>query len=258
MNYKKTARKVFKKARGYAIKRYFNKGYKPKISRIVKDVSMLKNMINAEKKRYTQTNSGVGVGQMNVNSSGHYLVDITPNPSQGVGYDQKTGASIKWTSSYLSFQFQGQANTFTPIKVKMYFIKVFGTPLSNVSDIMGKFILPNQWLSPTYTFYDFASQRDVDYFKNYRVIKTQTVYIPLEDYAAQTQLKTVNIGLRPNIHVKTNNNDPTLSSGQILLLIVADNGNCGTSNGTATSVPTNTSLSGLNVRYNFTHYFLDN
>lgn len=229
------------------------------VPRVLKDVMALKSMVNAEKKRFEQNlNSGNPIGQVNGNSSGHWLLDLTPNIQQGDGYNQKNGNSYKWHSSFLDFQFQQQTATNGALRIKIQLIKVVGQALSTVSDIMGKFIEPTSFTSGI--VYDINSPRDPDYFKNYIVLKTKYVYLPADNLNGQLSMKRVKMGIKyKNHHVRTNNNDPTITMGQVLILITADRGNCSsTTASTITGIPDGTINSGASFLGEFTHYYYDN
>jgi len=229
------------------------------VPRVLKDVMALKTMVNAEKKRFLQNlNTGNLVAQVNGNSSGHWLLDLTPNISQGNGYNQKNGNSFKWHSSFLDFQFQQQSATNGALRIKIQLIKVVGQALSTVSDIMGKYILPTNFTSGT--VYDINSPRNPDYFKNYIVLKTKYVSLPADNLSGQLSIKRVKMGIKyKNHHVRTNGNDPTITMGQVLLLITSDRGNCSTTTtSTITGIPDGTINSGAIFLAEFTHYYYDN
>ena len=120
---RKFGRKVYK-ATGY--KNPYKKGNFmtsraiKQVPKLAQDVSRIMGMLNTEKKRVIQVNSATqSVGQVNINNSGHWLLDITPNPSQGVGYDNKTGNSIKVVGSHFDFQFFSQVNCSNGCKIKI-------------------------------------------------------------------------------------------------------------------------------------------
>lgn len=228
-------------------------------SKLVKDVAVLKSMINAEKKRFeVNLNTPNAIGQVNGNSSGHWLLDFTPNISQGVGYNQKNGNSFKWHSSFLDFQFTQQANTITAMKIKIELVQVIGQAKSTISSVMGEYIEPTSFLSST--VYDIHSPRDPDYFKNFRVLKTKYVTLPVDNIGAQTTLKRVKMGIKyKDHHVRTNNNDPTITNGQVFILITTDSGNCSASTtSTITGIPINGVNTGATFLAEFTHYYYDN
>lgn len=258
---RKYVKKVAKKV-GRAVKRrYFKgKGYsRPRIANMVRDINVLKSMVNAEKKRLeVNPSTTFNVAQVNGNTSGHYLLDLTPNVVQGTGFNQKTGNSFKWHSSFLDMQFSAQNGNISGQVLKIEIVKVVGQPFSLVSDILGRYIEPTAFITGG-TVYDLHSPRDPDYFKNYIVLKRKYVKIPDDSLSGQMQVKRIKMGLKlKNHHVRTNDNDPTLTMGQVFLLITADQGNFNTSTASTLPVPTQAVSTGVDLRYQFVHYFYDN
>lgn len=258
----KNAGRYFYKSIGY--KNPMKKG-KLSSSRIMKqlpklaqDVMMLKSVINSEKKRFYQQNTGQVVGQVSGNSSGHYLIDLTPGLTQGTGFQNRVGNSVKLHSSFISFQFTGQTNTASGIRLKIQLVKVVGACYSTISGVMSKFINPNQFL--TGTFYDMTSSRDPDYFKNFKILSTKYVGIQPDAISGQIETKYVNMGVKyKNHHIRYEEDTSTVTMGQIFLIITADRGNCNLSTAnTTTGVPIQSALTGLNFSYAHTHYFYDN
>lgn len=262
MPFKKYAKKVAKKVGRVVKKRYFKgKGYRqPNIAQMVKDVSVLKGMLNAEKKRLEVTIGLNAVSQVNFNASGHWLYDLTPQPVQGDGFNQKNGNSIKWHSSYMDFQFVPQLSMINSNRIKIEIVKVVGLPYSNVSDILNKYIEPTSFIGGT--VYDIHSPRDPDYFKNFVVLKRSYVSFKEDSLSGQLMMKRIQLGLKlKNHHVRTNNNDPTITMGQVFMIITAENGNHNATAGntsTLTGVPITGVTTGIEFRAEFTHYYYDN
>lgn len=236
------------------------------LPKLYKDVMSLQKMINAEKKKRevtidnTSTPSPI-VGQCNVNNSGHYILDVTPKPPQGVGYNNRNGQSIKWVSSHYSFFFQRQASNINKCTIKLQWIMVKGEPFQNTADILGKYVEPNRWIGGG-VIYDNASDRKSEYFKTFKVLKTKYVSFGETDLtgAQTTDSKIVNLGFKlKNHHVKYNNNTDTLSEGQILLYVTMNSGNCSpTTVSTLDDVALKTQATGVTFCHNRLDYFYDN
>lgn len=230
-------------------------------SRLIKDVAMLKSIINSEKFRLETEGESINLGQVNVNNSGHYVADFTPIPAQGDGYNNRQGNSFKWHSSHYSFFFQRLGNSVGPMKLKIQLIKIIGEAYSNPANILGKFIEPNRWVDGG-TVYDMASDRKPEYFKQYRVLRTKVVSFPAVDYTGQSGAvqKIVNFGLKlKSHHVKFNNNSNTLADGQVICLITCDTGNASTSTASTLDDISNQGAStGLRMAYNRLDYYYDN
>lgn len=230
-------------------------------SRLIKDVAMLKSIINSEKFRLETQQTAVNVGQVNGNSSGHFISDFTPIPAQGDGYNNRQGNSMKWCSSHYSFLFQRQPNSVGTMTIKIQLIKIVGEAYSTPSNILGKFIEPDRWITNG-TVYDIASDRKPEYFKQYRVLRTKTVKFNATQYSAQATVeqKIVNFGLKlKNHHVKFNNNSNTIADGQVICLITCDTGNTsGTTASTLNNIQNTAAGSGVLMSYNRLDYYYDN
>lgn len=232
-------------------------------TRLYKDVAMLKHIINSEKfKIESLIFNDTAVGQVNGNASGHQIFDITPMPTQGDGYSNRQGNSIKWVSSHYSFFVQRQGSNVGQCNLKIQIIKIIGEPYSTPANgILDKFIEKNRWVN-TGTVYDTSSDRKPEYFKNFRVLKTHYVRFPAVQYAGQaiTTQKIVNFGIKlPSHHVKWNGNSNTLSQGQVLMLVTCDTGNCSTSTTSILDSIANTATStGLIMNCNKADYYYDN
>nr|UOF76869.1 capsid protein [Cressdnaviricota sp.] len=229
------------------------------LPKLATDVLRLKSMVNAEKKRLeVNPTSTFNVAQVNGNNSGHFLIDLTPNVSQGIGFNNKIGNSIKWHSSFLDMQFSTQNANISGQTLKIEIVKVVGQPFTTVSDVLGRYIEPTAFIGGG-TIYDLHSPRDPDYFKNYVVLHRRYVKIPEDSISSQMQVKRIQIGLKlKNHHVRTNDNDPTLTMGQVFMIITADQGNFSTSTASTLAVPTQAVSTGVDIRYQFVHYFYDN
>ena len=68
----------------------------------------------------------------------------------------------------------------------------------------------------------------------------------MDNVIGQLNLKRVKMGIKlRNHHVRTNNNDPTITMGQVFMIITADNGNTNTSTtSTITGIPNAGALTG--------------
>lgn len=248
---KKQAKRAWGASKRFIKKRYLSKGG---FANVVKDVKMLKSVINSEKLRYTYTpNSAVGVGQ----TTGAYLQDVSPYPSQGDTISSRTGSSIRLHSSNIRFQISQQASTFTAVKLKVMLIQIMGPQRTDTSAILSQMFLAN----PFNGLIDFNSSRNPDYMRDFKVLR-QTVFTLPNDQASiatQTTLIDKRIGMKyKNYHVRFNQNSNTNSSGQMYLLIIADVGNASGVVTTPTNVITNAINTGAYVNYFVDHYYYDN
>lgn len=253
---KKTLRKVGRKIyKATGLKNPIKKG-KLSSSRLIKDVQMLKKMINAEKKRITTGVNNQFVGQVNGNSSGMYIYDITPYPSQGITAETRNGASIKWTSSYLQLQFIHMSATQSTIKGKIYIIK--SKDIVNASTIQQQFFMPSPFITST-SIYDYNSAREQDYFKDYIVHRTRNFTVKCDQISGQTVQTVVKMPMKFGHHCKYNDNTNVLTSGQVFMVIVCDSGNIATAaTSTVGNISNTAPNTGLNLCWSITNYFVDN
>lgn len=254
----KTGRKFGKAAKD----RYFEKDYKPKIGNIIQDVQFLKSIVNAEKHKqvYASTNDYNTVGQVSANNSGHWVLDVTPNLTQGVGATNRIGGSIKWHASNWKFLFKQQTAAQTQMKINIKLILVKGTAQSSVSNIVANMFDSNPFVTGG-TVYDFNAPRNQDNYKNYYVLKQKTFMLRSDDYSTQTNIKNINFGHKfKRHHVKWDGDTATIVSGQVIMLITADSGNCNTVN--SSTLTNGVVFPGANTGAQFqfiqTHYYYDN
>lgn len=254
-------KKTLKYVKGKAKKRYVKKTGGLKIGKMYKDVMTMKKMLNAEKKHLTSDIENALVGQVSGNASGHYIIDVSPVPNQGTGFSNRIGQSIKQVSSYYVFQFQRQVGISAPAaqRIKVQFVYVVGQPYGTVSNALGPFIKANPFVDGG-TIYDYHSERRPEYFKDFRVLRTKTIYFPENNQANQVITKTVKIGLKmpENFHVKWQGNTTTQAVGQVFMLITADNGNMAGSVSTLDDIPITAASTGTTFDWYVTHYWYDN
>lgn len=228
--------------------------------------------INCEKKENGVYSSGLTVGQITVASagayasSGHYLTSfITPQPSQGDSGVTRDGDEITITGMYNMLQFSQQSNTTQGIKGKIYIFSPRVTA-STASVSVGAFLNANPMIyganNSLVTVYDTMSARNMDNFKNFKILRTKNFYVP-PDPGSTTQklIKTVRCGLKFKKPWKvrfdqTNN----LVEGQIYMLIVCESGNLSANTpnlAAVASIPNTDTLSGLNLNWFSKTYFID-
>lgn len=250
----KKVKRVFKKARGKVIKRYFNKGYVPKLGQMYKDVKLVKGMLNAEKKSLTTTRTLDKVGQVNINATGALFLDITPIIGQGSGANQRTGDSIKICSAFLKFNFIELGNWAGMGRYRIEIFKVTGAP-QTTGTISTQYYISD----PISGVIDSNSVRDADFFGQYKKVYTKQLFFN-SNYGSDNMNKSVTIKMKLDHHVRYATGTNTVADGQYMMVITGDNGNIGASNSTLTAgtIPTSIANSGFYVNTNFIWYFYDN
>lgn len=228
------------------------------------------NVNKQEKKRYHLSSMDQLVSQLKVVGSnwesGHYVSDITPAPSQGVGIGEMVGNKIRLMSSRLHFQFKQQSNVFGgPLKGTIYVIKPKAGSF-DVPQIPGEFLNPNPFLAAqSITVYDNISNRNFDTMQNYQVIRKVPFQVAADSTGSTTQVmvKTFSFGIRYN---RGQGMGMSLLAGipltdEIKILVVLDQGNQSTTvaGGTLpTGVITTGATTGLIFSYFVDHWYTDN
>lgn len=239
----------------------------PNLANIVSDVAFLKGIINAEKKRYNIVNSGaVAIGQVVGNASGHVCFDITPTPSQSNTISGRSGSSLKLTTAFMKFQFNQLANANHPARLKIHIIQVLGSP-QLVANIPNQFYQGNKWIATNNAgspqIYDFASERNPDYYGQYKVLRTKTFTIQPDSLSGQTMLKDIQMKMKFNKgkghHIRYNADTNTVANGQIVCLITCDSGNASAStSSTLAGVQIQGTNTAYGLNYDMVHYYFDN
>lgn len=259
----KRAWKAIKRYTGNRYGRGFNQIVKKGIPQLTKDVQLLKSVINSEKLRYTIASSATtpaNVAQINGNAAGHHTIDVTPQPTQGDGYNNRTGSSIRLHSSNFQFLFTEQSNTMSDLRFKLIMFEVQGNSTTAATAISEMFLA-----NPFTGIVDYNSARNPDYFKDYKVLKQKFVKVPMNpaSLAGQFAIKPVRFGMKyKSRHVRWDKNTSVVTSGQIFIVIFCDVGNFGAASTTApytnATIPVQGTLTGAQLMYNIDHYYYDN
>jgi len=148
-------------------KRYVKKR-QPRMINIIKDVAMLKHLVNVEKKRYDVALTIQTMAQFAGPLSGAYCVNITPSPNEGVTGGTRIGLSIKLVSCCIDMQFKQQANTVNDLKLRWHIICRPDNSLTySGTQIRDQFYETN----PFSGVVDFWSNRDPEYLIIFKFLK---------------------------------------------------------------------------------------
>lgn len=94
------------------------------VAKLSASVAYLGSRLNAEKK-YKDTNLVTGhTGQVNHNANGIYMLDVTPDISQGTDSDERIGNSLKLTGLSFPFQFNGSSECISARKIRVMLFRV--------------------------------------------------------------------------------------------------------------------------------------
>jgi len=245
-NYKKNY-KVVKKTK-YTKKR----GSATTNSKLIKEISMMKKMMNFEKKRIDVTRSSNVVAQTNINAQGLHSNDVTPQPTQGTGFGNRVGSQIKVVSMYATFQFWSQTNNNHETNLIIEIFKFKGVP-----EVVSSFITQYYNVNPVTTIIDYNSARDPDYFGSAYCVCSRKVKIKVPQYSGQVQITNYALPLRLQSSVRFDDNTSTITDGQFIICIRADSGNWNSVTSTLSNIPIQTASSGLTFNYDIKWYYYD-
>ena len=270
MPIRKYAKKALKSvARGLG-RRYVKKGQRAGLktmnyNQISRDIMMLKNVVNAEKKffDYEYNNAGTKfftVGQTNGTLSGAFCLDVTPLIAVGSTVSQRNGNSVKLTSALYQFQLEQMSAMTLDTKLIIEFWSVKGQyePASQ--------LLTNTFSPSTFSqCIDTMSPRNQDKFSDYklirRVIKTQKA----DQLTGTASVSTFDIPVKFNRgkghHIRLNNDNTDILNGQIYMTI-----RCGIGNASSSIVTTGKNVpsamtainTGQFVRFAYKVWYYDN
>lgn len=201
-------------------------------------------LMNIEKKRVdVAQGNGVSFAQFAGATTGAYAVDITPTIPQGVTGNTRNGLSCKLVSACMDIQINQSTNTTSEFRYKWYIVcRPDASLASNASVALGNFFENNLFSGVI----DYHSNRDPEYFHQFRVIKTGRGKLTQDQLATQTSYNQFKVPLKLKHHLKYNTDaSTTTTKNQLFFFIVADSGEV-------------TALTGGQVRFNMRYYYVDN
>lgn len=249
---KKAVRKV-----GQAAKKRYVKGNKVNLSQVVSDVALVKRMLNAEKKSIQSVVLGTAFGQVSANASGFYSADVTPIPSQGVGFQQRNGQSIKICSWHMTAQVIQQSAASSAINFKMFIYKIMGDPETSASTFVTEQFQTNAFVGGGGSIVDYNSMINPNRFSEAKLVYFKNFRIAPDNFSNQTGFRTISCGGKINHHIRYDGDTNTVTQGQLIMVILADSGNIGAVS-TLSNVPITAINTGCALNYNLKWYYYDN
>jgi len=245
MAFKKYAKKQVKRAGKFLKKRYVKKGM-PNIKNIINDVKMLKHLVNVEKKRSdTTVTIAQPFARANAGADGAYHAILSPTIAQGVQNNERIGNSIKLVSGCLDFSIEQQSLAINSNKLKLMIVcrqenAANYTSTASLNSLME--------VNPFTSRRDFYSNRDPEFFSEFRVIKTVTMTLAQDQISTGTARIQKKIPLKFNHHLKYNNDGTTTTTkNQFYLFVFASDGEMASP-----------ALTGAQIQYNMRWYYTDN
>lgn len=245
-------KKYYKKSKKYSRQVYKKSGLVNPIkkgnlsmTRVIKDLALLKKMINAEKQNVeTNDTTEYRLGQFNGLSSGGQVLNILPTISQGVSEDQRKGDSLKVCSWVLKIQTYNAGNfTVSGINYKFYVLRQPTNPVA-LASVSSQFLETN----PFSGVIDYFSNRDYEHYKDWIVMGTITGKLKAnesQDTGQGAKQNVHTLARKQEFHIRYDKGTNTPLNNNIVLLAVASDGDRAT---------TNTMF----FKYSFKVYYYDN
>jgi hypothetical protein len=236
-----------------------------KFAKLAADLEMVKSRLNVEKKDIRSDVTTDSFGQVDVNSDGALVLDMTQAINQGIGETQRIGNSLKVTGMSIPIQFTGQTYTLSGRKVRITMLKV----KSADNGVTATEAFEKVWeVNPLSGVRDYNAPRAYRNSKTdgISVVRSMTTYIPgpqldngsIGSSIQERQQKCLTMNLKLNDIWRYDTNSDTVPSGlKYYLVFQLDCGNVGSTTSTS-DVPVTSPTSGMTVRVYQRTWFVDN
>lgn len=256
---KKYARKATKAAGSRYKMSYGRRGLrmsKSSVSRIAKDVDMIKSRLNVEKKFKDGSLTTGTCAQVNVSAPGYFTSTLTPLLPQGTGENERVGGSIKLTGLHVQLQAQGMPNTYNKRRMKVCIVSSTESSVTNVINDM--------WdVNPLTGIVDYHSNRN--YSNNPRAHKLlRTTYMSTgqkQIAGAGLDLSTgadLKFGIKMQQLCRFEGTSANPKDQHWFLIIFSNDGNSGVSTSPNSGVLTPQPNTGINIQEYFRWWYVDN
>lgn len=224
--------------------------------------NVIQAMLKPEKKHKNTSGAGNVVGQCNINASAYGAYDITPLCASSTTYGGRTGSKIVLTSSYIQMQFSDQANRNSPIRGSIYIFKTM-EPQSSPGTFTASMFNYNPFAGGGFSIIDYNSNYNIDQLQNWKLIRKKNFIHKPDSVTNQVGVSSFTIPLKYNKGkghlIQYDKDSTTIIDGQILMVVLLDNGNVNTTSpSTLSNIPNLGISSGLKFDYNIEHYYYDN
>lgn len=251
-----TTKKFVKKTKKIIKKNY---GGKRGIGNLLKDVTMLKSLINVEKKVWVHSGGALSAQQSGsgINGVGQSLLSFRipqgnqggPNPIVTNSNGERNGNSIKLTGMVMNIKISQQASTVSELRYKIYIVrrKECSQPMT-ASQVLSSMFEPNPFTStlPAGSIIDYHSQRFQNTYSQFSIIKTLNGKLTADSLASQTAYQHHIVPLKLDFHLRyqgTSTLDPL--DNNLYMFIMCDTGRTDL-------------LTGVIWEYSLKSYFIDN
>lgn len=233
---------------------------KNSVSRLAKDVQMIKSRLNSEKKFVGSNVTTAQVAQANHNAFGYYAVDLTPVIPQGDGESQRVGNSLKLTGFHQKLQFIGQGNCQSNRRLKMHMICTTDSTSTNdqiIADVYDT--------NPLTGFIDYHSNFNYSNMKRaHKIVAKRAFTLRTNTVAGNDQytppIGDTTLGMKMQALTRFEGDaDNTPKDQRYILVILCDTGNRNPSSSTTNNGVLVTGLqTGVEIQHHYRWYYVDN
>lgn len=191
------------------------------LTNLAKDVKMIQERLNVEKKFVTLHNLdsglGMGIGQVAGNFDGAAAPSVSPLVNEGTGSDERTGAQVRFTGISMRLQLSGQTACDAGLKAHVYLLRV---PAAwSVSDTIARFMNPD----PISDHRDTNSFRNLDFMREIKIMGKKKISLPARSHAtADPQVRDYSFNFKVDEKTRYADGNNVPLEYQYRLLVVAD------------------------------------
>lgn len=217
------------------------------ITSLIRNVAMLKSLVNAEKK-YVAFTETFNFGSNNGGVDGHYVQSLI-SLSQGTTVATRNGNSVKGTSLQYGFNLTPQANSTVRNDYCIYILMKPGNLLDDVYTTGTGGTIATLFVDPDYnSLRTPRSLRNVEHFRDWIILKKIKGYIDADESStAGSDVRIHQGAVKLYKHFKFNGANTPCIENQLYYLFMANQGNMAA--GTLTGIT-------CNAQYRF--HFIDN
>jgi len=201
-------------------KRYTTKTGGVRVSRIAKDVAMLKNVLNPEKK---YKDSQVITTATNLYPDDPFVSNFNlVNIAKGDNMDNRNGNSIKLSSIHFTAKITlNGAASHVKTNYRIYLIQFNGLQPATTRALICDRMFERSTLDGTRT--DFTSHRNIEQMKDIKILACIKGSIASEQISGQAESKTVVLHRKFRKHVRWDTAN-AIQEGEIYIVGIADRG----------------------------------
>lgn len=211
---------------------YKRKG-KRGVAAIAKRVKTLEKTLKPEKKHIIFTPGGETGNQFAQQNTlaytapgGMLALDLTAQLAVGTLVTDRIGNKVNPTGCMIDFLVQGDVNLVNKLQYKVHFVRVPDNTYNASVSTMAQHLLEKNPFSPSGTAIDWHSRRDLEFMRQYQIMKTVSGVLYPDQLVGQTAMSQRKVALRlpSNFLWSYNNTINETTTDRLFCIVVADSG----------------------------------